>query len=604
MPRSMPVRSTTALWLGVAMLAGCQSPLDRNEEQRLRDQMLASHRRQLEALSAAPAIEVSRRPSDVEAQLAEEGRIEQLDRMSGPAAYVDADMDTGEDLLGREDLHSTRITLQRAIELGVKNNLDLKIAQLRPAIAEAQLVRAEAVFDAVFFTEAGLERLDTPLPGGDAIDPFSGATGDAQSERLSVTSGIRKRFRGGGLLTLQTALARDERTTARFSTPTYYDADVLVSLEQPLLRGFGRDISTAEILLSESALLQEQQRLQQTLLELTRTIEQAYWNLHFARQRLQVQVRLLERTLDDRNRLRNRAGFDVSPVRLTEANSFVELRRAEVIRARAQLRQQSDLLKRLINDPDLPIADEALLLPVDTPIETPITFSLLEAVQTAIQHRPELGIALASIRDASIRQRVADNARLPLLTLGMSVGLSGIDLDSPGDAYRELAEADYIDYIVSGQFEAPIGNRQAEALHTQRRLEKRAAVINYRNLVQQRVLEVKTALRDVLTAYQLIGATRSARRAAADSLRAIEEQEAAGIALTPEFLLDLKLQTQQRLADAEIQEAEALANYNIAIATFYEGVGTLLKRNGIVFETMPNENSDETVRVLPASARP
>ena len=60
---------------------------------------------------------------------------------------------------------------------------------------------------------------------------------------------------------------------------------------------------------------------------------------------------------------------------------------------------------------------------------------------------------------------------------------------------------------------------------------------------------------------------------------------------------------QQRLADAEVQEAEALANYNIAIASFYQAVGTLLKRNGIVFETAPSDDG-ETVEVFPASVRP
>ena len=88
----------------------------------------------------------------------------------------------------------------------------------------------------------------------------------------------------------------------------------------------------------------------------------------------------------------------------------------------------------------------------------------------------------------------------------------------------------------------------------------------------------------MVQAYELMGSTRAARRAAADSLRAIEEQEQAGAALTPEFLLDLKLDTQRRLAEAQIAEVEAQVNYNIAIAEFYRAMGTLLDRNGIDFQ--------------------
>ena len=75
-----------------------------------------------------------------------------------------------------------------------------------------------------------------------------------------------------------------------------------------------------------------------------------------------------------------------------------------------------------------------------------------------------------------------------------------------------------------------------------------------------------------------------ARRAASDNLRAIEEQERAGAGLTPEFLLDLKLSSQSRVADAETQEIKALTDYNTAVANFLHAQGTLLKQNGITFE--------------------
>ena len=113
---------------------------------------------------------------------------------------------------------------------------------------------------------------------------------------------------------------------------------------------------------------------------------------------------------------------------------------------------------------------------------------------------------------------------------------------------------------------------------------RKQSVVAYQALAQTTVLEVKNALRELLTSYELIGATRSARLSAADALRAIEEQEAAGVALTPEFLLDLKLRAQERLADAETQEVQSLINYNNAISALYQQMGTLLHRDGIVFE--------------------
>ena len=299
-----------------------------------------------------------------------------------------------------------------------------------------------------------------------------------------------------------------------------------------------------------------------------------------ARRQVLIQQRLLDRTTAERDRLEERAEFDVSPVRITEANSRVELRRSDLIRVRAGVREASDRLKRLINSDRLPLADETLVLPADSPVDAPLSFSLLDSVTTALQRRPELQRSLLAISDTEVRQRLADNATLPLLDLTAAIGLNGIDNDEWADAYSDLGEGDYIDYILGLGFEQPLGNRGARALQTQRQLERQQAVLAYRSDAQQVVLEVKNALRSVLTNYELVGATRAARWAAADSLRSINVREDVGAALSAEFVLDLKLNAQERLAEAEFQEAQALGNYMTSIAELYRAMGTLPSRYG------------------------
>ena len=108
------------------------------------------------------------------------------------------------------------------------------------------------------------------------------------------------------------------------------------------------------------------------------------------------------------------------------------------------------------------------------------------------------------------------------------------------------------------------------------------------------MLDVKNNLRDVMTNFELIGANRAARRAAADNLRAIEEQEKAGVALTPEFI-NLKLQAQQRLAETEIAEIEAMTSYNQSITTLYRAMGTLLSQQGIAFNETPYDTTNQFI---------
>ncbi|BAM04001.1 TolC family protein [Phycisphaera mikurensis] len=569
--------------LASAALWGCSSPMEREEEDALRESLLLSHRQLLGEVASGGIVRVTREPSSVEAELDAE-RTAELDRMSGLAAYendADARVSAGIDLLGRIDEPVVQLPLERAIALAVERNLDLAAARLSPSITAAQLQQAEAAFDAEIFADVDFTKLDTPGPVTSDIVP--GLSGDRRSETLLLGAGLRKRLAAtNGTLGLESRLARIDDDPSLQGVSPFYDADLLVTLQQPLLRNFGREVATSEIVLARNAERAATERLRGTLIDLVDEVETAYWELLFSRQRLLIQAKLLERTITERDRLKLRQEFDASPVDVTEANSFVELRRLDVINAREAWRNASDRLKRLINAPELGLGDETLIVPLDRPVDAPIAFSLLDAVTTSLRHRPELQVALLSIADAGVRLTVADNQLLPQLDLSAQVGLGGVGVEDGQDAYDDLSEGDFVDYLVSLDFSYPLGNRLAEGLVSQRQLERQQSTLDYRRLAQDAVLEVKTALRAVASEYQRIGASRAARRAAANNLRAIRAQEDAGNALTPVFV-DQKLRAQERLATAETQEAQSRSQYMVAISELYRSTGTLLDRNGIAF---------------------
>ena len=110
------------------------------------------------------------------------------------------------------------------------------------------------------------------------------------------------------------------------------------------------------------------------------------------------------------------------------------------------------------------------------------------------------------------------------------------------------------------------------------------AIDQYRALIDQVSLDVRTALRQVQTTWDEMYGSRRAKLAAADALSAIEEREKAEAAgLTPEFV-NRKLDLQAELAQNESREAEATSNYMIAISDLERAKGTLLRYNNIVME--------------------
>lgn len=596
--KRFPARALLAA-VGAVVLSGCSNAPHLTTGE-LREALLAEHREKLEG--RAQEVKVERQPNEFENSLKRvlskakedgvalpedrqtvEQNIKAADGMSGADAYTDQTLDAGDSLLTSEETPTVTIDLASAIRKAIEHNLDLRVARLTPKISALQIEQAEAVFDSVLFADANFADLDTPQPPG----TIPGISGDQQSNTRTLSTGIRKDLTTGGRVTVQADVNRSQQTPTFFGVNRFYDSDLSVQLEQPLLRGFGSDVSEANIELAGIANQADEAALTQSMIELANAVEQTYWQLVAARSTLLVQQRLYERTIEMRDKLEPRFGFDLLLADLNEVNARVDQRFADVLRARRNVRSLSDQLKRLINDPELPVIDETLLEPSDMPAEEAITFSLLDQVTTALQERPEIETALLAIDDADVRRVVADNAQLPLLNLVASATSNGLDVNDAGDAVGNALDFDYIDYALGVQFERPWGNRAAESLFEQRTLERQRALENYRGQAQLVTLEVKDALRSVGTNYQLIDTTRSQRRASALSL------EVAGVQLekggrneaeTFTTRVDRVLARQDALAQAELAEVQALSDYMIAVSELRRATGTSLKQAGVEVE--------------------
>jgi outer membrane protein TolC len=197
--------------------------------------------------------------------------------------------------------------------------------------------------------------------------------------------------------------------------------------------------------------------------------------------------------------------------------------------------------------------------------------------------------ALRSIDDATIRQQLAKNHRLPRLDLQAQARLLGFD-DSFGDAYEDSGQSRFIDdWLIGARFEQPIGNRAGESAYRRARLERMQSVVAYRQTAQNIVLEIKNALNAVVTNGALIEQSTLSRVAQGEALRAlIVEKELTNAGYSVERL-NVELNQQESLANAEISEAAALTDYNKAIVDLHAAMGTILQRNRIDF-VVPDAN--------------
>jgi outer membrane protein TolC len=247
----------------------------------------------------------------------------------------------------------------------------------------------------------------------------------------------------------------------------------------------------------------------------------------------------------------------------------------------------SDTVKKLINSEKYRLDSEQVVQPTESVQANPITISLRQALVTAIENRPDIRSLALAIRSSEINIGVAENARLPQLDMQAQMSLYGLG-NTVGDGYNEVFDADYMNYLAGLSLSIPIGNRAADANTKITRLRQMSAIASYKKGIQQATIEIKKALRDIVTSAALMDANKDYRIAQTENLRALLVEEETMAGLTPTFL-NLKLQTQSGLASARTAEISSVINYNKAISELYKSMGTTLSRH-----QMSIKNSNET----------
>jgi len=579
------LRSIPGFTLALALsagLAGCMSPMAVETERDLRKSVVESAKRELRESEQYPNPLTTQREPGVSRLGLSDRVLPELHKMAGPESYDPRAIVMGDDLHGIPTT-SVAVSLERVVRTTVQHNIALQFARLAPAVSEADVVAAEAAFDWTLFSNFNWNDADEPrtrplvggVPSGNRFDQF---------QLVSSTTGLKRQLATGGQFTIQQELTYTDNQAINGGGQTPNPAGLLgvtVQYDQPLLRNFGSEVSQAQIRINRNAERSKIADLKRELIRDVTEAERTYWRLTQAHRDLLILQRLLERGEKVRDQLKSREKLDATPAQIADAVARVERRKADVYRAQTVLRNQSDKLKSLMNDPSIPLGSEILLVPADSAIDEPVTFSMLDSVEKAVTNRPEVQQAILSIDDTSIRQTVADRARLPQLDLRLQTKWSALD-DYIGSTYEYVFDGSYVNYLVGLVFEQPIGNRRAEADYRKRRLERMQAVVSYRNTIQQVLLEVKNSLNNVTTNYRLIEQTRTSRFAATEVLRALEVEKQTIGRYTVERL-DLEFNRQESLAQAEREEIQALADYNTAIAELAAAMGSTLERNQIEF---------------------
>jgi outer membrane protein len=365
-----------------------------------------------------------------------------------------------------------------------------------------------------------------------------------------------------------------------------------INFAQPLLRNRGWFVNRAPIVIAQRNLKQSHANFAAQVNDSISRVVNEYWDVVQARQSMVVLQKSLE--LAEATYKQNKRALELGalpPLDIYRSESQVAQRKLQLIQNDYQLRQTEDEFRRTIGaDLDLRIAalDLDLTEPAE-PLGTLREVDLKDAIEKAMQSRPELESLSLDIANADTSLRVATNALKPdlsLTTFYTMNGRGGNEIDSTTgviigrsglvDSFDQLSSRDYPAYGMGLTLRLPLKNRSAEADLGTALASQRRSLYQQRQRQQAIVQDVRNAANQLEQAKLSIAAAKLNRDLSQKNLEA--EQRKYELGAEPIFFV---LDAQTQLAQAEQSLVQAEIGYQRAITAVDHATGELLAHHRV-----------------------
>ncbi len=451
---------------------------------------------------------------------------------------------------------------------------------------------ALAAFDAQFATSVFWERNDSPQNAGfirPQVFQQDLGTFQAQISKLNAT---------GAQMAVRHNVRYDWNNTPTFvrPMPSEWDVNFEVEIRQPFMRGFGvaynRIAGPGTVPGVYNGVVIARLRTDQSLADFEAAVrnhvadvERAYWSLYYAYRRLDAAIAGRDAALQTWRSVyaKYEAGAKGgSAQEEAQARQQYFTFRAAVEQSFSALYEQESVLRYMMG---LTSSDGRVIRPADEPTTAEVQFDWYEAHAEALVRSPELRRQKWVIKQRELELIAAKNWLLPQLD-GVAryrwPGLGDDLLDGRRSAYGSMVGGDFEEWHLGLDLWAPFGFRREMAAVRNAEIN----LIRERKVLQEQELELThqlaEAFRDLVQNYQLAQTFYNQRVAAQAEVKAVGAAYELGT-----VTLDLLLDAQRRLADAEDRYYQSLARYNIAIAGVHFRKGSLLEYNGVYLAEGP-----------------
>jgi outer membrane protein TolC len=497
-----------------------------------------------------------------------------------------------------QEAEGVTMSLAECLTRALDNNLDLALAKKDPKIADYNVTFQKAAFDPILGLNAGHSAVRTDQSNTTTVPPAAGVTTDQSARSINDTLNgtITQKLNFGATWQVRAGGSTSPPITSQVFIPTFpllysvaadrpWAWNYGINFHLPLLRGFGKAVNEAGLLVAKHNFTISHNELQRRAIVAIKSVGDAYWDLRATReaQKVAEQTLQLSQQLYDLNKKKVEVGT-LAPIEITQAEANVASNVEGVIVAKQAVKNAEDALRALLAVPESDPLWGKTILPNETPMTDPTTVDQDAAIQTAYDRRTEIAEAREQVDIAKVDEAAAKN--------GVRHGL---DLIADWARYHSQSSQSYTytfppqppysvdttirttpDYSIQLVYSYPFGNRAAKSNYAVAKLTTEKSQISLDSVMQDVRVDVRRTSRAVESGYERVVAARKNVELQQKKLDAEQKKFDNGMSTSFEVFT-----FQTDLRNAQLALIQALLDYNKALSDLERAKGTLLEANGL-----------------------
>ena len=498
-----------------------------------------------------------------------------------------------------------RVALKDAIKMALQNNLTIAIQEYESENYEQRMIGDRGAYDPnMTFSLATTSRTN---PNTSPFNQSIGGSGNLTNKSLQWSFGLSQVLPTGANYSMSYSTNRaTSNSNSTYFTPSY-GLNMTMNFTQPLLRNFRINSTKRQIRITKLDANSNDITFEDSVTAVIKSVQDAYWDLVFAIRNHEILRNSLElaKVQLDNNRRKVEIGT-LAPIEITSAEATVSQRDQSLIAGLERIHVLENNLKRLLSRSSQADIWDKILVPTDEPTYTKVDIQLGEAIQSAIENRPELRKMRNELTKMDVNESFYRNQKRPSVDFVASFGSTGTAgglspagqsctigrnpdgsailgpcvsadfIGGMGTAAGQVLGMDFTNWSVGAQVTIPLRNRSNESQLAQQLIAKRKYQKQLSDQEQAIQVEVRNAYQAIETNRQRVNTAEKGVQLAKEQLDGENKRFEAGLSTT--FLV---LDRQDRYQQAEGTYLQALVDYRKTTAALYKAMFKTITQNDI-----------------------